>query len=78
MLESRQQLPPSAAQMLAELIPSVDAENKARFLIISSFTMMVYEYCLTLDDEVRNFHNYSRNSLTFPSRLRTSGRGNGP
>lgn len=52
MLESHQQIHPDAASLLAELIPALDGANIARFLSIASFTMMVYDYFLTLDEEV--------------------------
>jgi hypothetical protein len=52
MLQARQQLPPSPEELLAELISSLEGLDRARCLTISSFVMIVYEYFLTLDDEV--------------------------
>ena len=52
MLDLRQQLPPTAEQFLVELIPSLEGTNKARCLAIASITMVIYEYFLTIDDEV--------------------------
>lgn len=56
LLDSRQQLPSAAdaEAELAALIPALNGANSARFLAIASFTMMVYDYFLTLDEEVES------------------------
>jgi hypothetical protein len=55
MLQSRQQLPPNPEQFLAEFIPYLEGADKARCLAIASFTLVIYEYFLTVDDEVSSF-----------------------
>jgi hypothetical protein len=82
MLDPRQQLLlPSAEQYLVELTQSLEGSDKARCLAIASITMVIYEYFLTIDDEVslHFLYNGFRNSvLTLPQRFNISGRENGP
>lgn len=54
MLQTRQQFPPSSnvEEIFAELITAMKGQDGARCLAIASFTMLVYEYFLTFDDEV--------------------------
>jgi hypothetical protein len=52
MLDPRQQLPPISEQYLVELIQSLEGLDRARCLAIASITMVIYEYFLTIDDEV--------------------------
>lgn len=54
MLQPRQGLPPDVERLWDELILSLDGVDRARCLAIASFIIIIYEYFLTLDDEVRS------------------------
>jgi len=55
MLQPRQELSPVFGQLWDELIVLIEGGDRARCLAIASFTMVVYDYFLTLDDEIRYF-----------------------
>lgn len=57
MLESRDHMPLDAESSLPLLISALDGKNNARYLQMASLTIMVYDYFLTIDEEVGpNYH----------------------